>query len=85
LDNYNPAFLSIFSRSVIEQIKTGDPAWSDNVPAEVADVIRRRGFFGHRRLAATKENPTGPADVCGLDPRELVATPGLTSISQARA
>jgi hypothetical protein len=49
LDNYNPAFLTIFSRTVIEQIKTGDPSWSDSVPAEVAEVIRRRGFFGHRR------------------------------------
>jgi len=53
LDNYNPAYLSIFSRDVIGQIKAGDPAWSDNVPSEVAEVIRHRGFFGHRRTAAT--------------------------------
>ncbi|HEV3416765.1 MAG TPA: TonB-dependent receptor [Pirellulales bacterium] len=54
LDKYNPAFLPIFSRTVIEQIKSGDPSWSDNVPDEVADVIRRRGFFGHRESAAAK-------------------------------
>jgi len=54
LDNYNPAYLPIFSRTVIEQIKNGDPSWSDNVPAEVAEVIRRRGFFGHRESAATE-------------------------------
>jgi hypothetical protein len=49
LDNYNPAYLSIFSRDVIAQIKSGDPSWSDQVPSEVAEVIRRRGFLGHRR------------------------------------
>lgn len=57
LDNYNPAFLPIFSRDVIQQIKAGNPAWSDHVPAEVAEVIRRRGFFGYRRPVAAKENP----------------------------
>ena len=51
LDNYNPEYLSIFSRDVIGQIKAGDPSWSDHVPPEVAEVIRRRGFFGHRRAA----------------------------------
>ena len=56
LDNYNPHYLSIFSRDVLEQIKTGDPTWSDHVPAEVAEVIRRRGLLGHRRAAAPKEN-----------------------------
>ena len=42
---------------MIEQIKSGDPAWSDHVPAEVAEVIRRRGLLGHRRAATPKENP----------------------------
>jgi hypothetical protein len=49
LDNYHPNYLPIFSRDVIEQIKAGDVSWSDKVPAEVAEVIRRRGFFGHKR------------------------------------
>ncbi len=49
LDNYNPAYLPIFSRDVMQQIKTGDNSWSERVPAEVAEVIRRRGFFGYRR------------------------------------
>jgi hypothetical protein len=58
LDNYNPAYLSIFSRDVIQQIKAGDPAWCEHVPAEVAEVIRRRGFFGHRRPLPAKETST---------------------------
>ena len=56
LDNYNPAYLSIFSRDVIGRIKAGDPSWSDHVPSEVAEVIRHRGFFGHRRSAPATEH-----------------------------
>ena len=69
LDNYNPAYLPIFSRDVIEQIKAGNPAWSNHVPAEVAEVIRRRGFFGHKRAAATevKETASFPAGIAVLD------------------
>ena len=37
------------------EIKAGDPAWSDHVPAEVANVIRRRGFLGHKRANPAKE------------------------------
>jgi hypothetical protein len=55
LDNYNAAHLSTFSRDVIQRIKAGDPTWSDHVPAEVAEVIRRRGFFGHKRVTPAKE------------------------------
>ena len=55
LDNYNPNYLSIFSRDVLQQIKSGDPKWSEHVPAEVAEVIRRRGFFGCKRPAVAKE------------------------------
>src|SRR6185295_19081431 len=56
LDNYNPAYLPIFSRDVIQQIKSGDPAWSNHVPSEVAQVIRDRGFFGFRRATPAKDN-----------------------------
>src|SRR5208282_1351823 len=38
LDNYNPAYLPIFSRDVLQQIKSGDNSWSERVPPEVAEV-----------------------------------------------
>ena len=75
LDNYNPAYLSIFSRDVIAQIKAGDASWSEKVPAEVADAIRRRGFFGHRRALPAKENSTLPAGIGGADRRPLLVCP----------
>lgn len=59
LDNYKPQYLSTFSREVLRLIESGDSTWTEHVPAAVADTIRRRGFFGYRRPAATKEaHPT---------------------------
>lgn len=75
LDNYNPDYLSIFSRDVIQQIKAGDASWSDRVPSEVAEVIRSRGLFGHRRTSQTKENPIPPNVLNGLNHGEFPACP----------
>jgi hypothetical protein len=55
LDNYNSEVLPIFSRDVIQQIKAGDARWSNSVPEEVADVIRRRGLLGYRRGSESEE------------------------------
>ena len=60
LDNFNSMNLSTFSREVLRQIQSGDPSWIEHVPAEVAEVIQRRGFFGYRRTPdvqpATKQS-----------------------------
>jgi hypothetical protein len=47
LDNYNPEYLSIFSRDVLKRISASDDAWMKMVPPEVADIIKKRGFFGY--------------------------------------
>ena len=52
LDNFKPDFLGIFSRDVMARIAAGDAAWEQMVPAEVAEVIKRRGFFGCGRHRA---------------------------------
>jgi hypothetical protein len=49
LDNYNPKYLTIFSRDVLKRIATGDESWDETVPPEVADMIRSRGFFGYKK------------------------------------
>jgi hypothetical protein len=49
LDNFNPDFLHIFSREVLERIASGDDSWEQMVPAEVAALIKKRGFFGYER------------------------------------
>jgi len=48
LDNFDESVLHIFSRDVLRRIKDHDPSWEDMVPPEIAEVIKRRGFFGYR-------------------------------------
>src|SRR5580658_2807409 len=47
LDNYRPEFLPIFSRDVLRRIAADDDSWESMVPADVAELIKRRGFFGY--------------------------------------
>ena len=49
LDNYKPDYPTILSRDVLKRIPTEDATWEAMVPSEVAELIRRRGFFGHQR------------------------------------
>jgi hypothetical protein len=49
LENYDPECLKIFSRDVLDRIKAGDAGWEQMVPAEIAEIIKRRGFFGCKK------------------------------------
>jgi len=49
LDNFNPNYLPIFSRDVLKRIASGDETWDQVVPPQVAEIIRRRGFFGYQK------------------------------------
>src|SRR6185437_16210426 len=49
LDNYNPKYLSIFSRDVLKRIAAGDESWDEMVPPQVAEIIRSRGFFAYKK------------------------------------
>lgn len=49
LDNYHREYLTILSRDVLRRIKAGDESWTSMVPPEVAELIRKRAFFGHQR------------------------------------
>ena len=46
IENYNPTYLDIYSRKILEQIVKGEEGWEKNVPAEVAELIKERGMFG---------------------------------------
>jgi hypothetical protein len=47
LDNFDESVLHIFSRDVLKRIRENDVSWESMVPVEIADVIRRRNFFGY--------------------------------------
>jgi hypothetical protein len=44
---YNEAILNIFSRDVLQRIKTGDSSWERMVPGSVATAIKKRKLFGY--------------------------------------
>ncbi len=52
LENYDEHCLSVFSRDVLEKIAAGDESWEAMVPAEVAEVIKSRNYFGFNVAAA---------------------------------
>jgi hypothetical protein len=46
LSDYDEKCLPIFSRDVLEKIRSNDPSWETMVPPEVAKIIRDRNLFG---------------------------------------
>jgi hypothetical protein len=46
IEGYDPSALSVTPREVLRLIKAGDARWEGMVPPPVADLIKRRGFFG---------------------------------------
>ena len=48
LTNYDQSVLHIFSRDVLRRIKDQDSTWEEMVPPEIAEVIKKRRFFGWR-------------------------------------
>jgi hypothetical protein len=46
LRDINEAYLPIFSRKVLAQLKAGDPAWEEAVPGPVARIIKERRLLG---------------------------------------
>ncbi len=49
LDNFKPEYLSIYSRDVLKRIASGDDSWEPMVPTAVAEIIKKRGFFGYQK------------------------------------
>ena len=48
LNKYDQSVLHIFSRDVLRRIKEADDSWEEMVPPEIAEVIKKRRFFGWR-------------------------------------
>jgi hypothetical protein len=47
LHSFDRNVLHIFSRDVLRRIKDQDASWEEMVPSEIAEVIKRRRFFGY--------------------------------------
>ena len=55
LDEYNPEFLSIFSKEVLKMIKEGDAGWMKMVPKVVSEIIKEKMLFGYKEVVKLKE------------------------------
>ena len=44
--DYEEEYLDIFSRTILEQIKSGDRQWEEHLPEGVAEVIKNNQMFG---------------------------------------
>jgi hypothetical protein len=47
---YDPTYLAISTPDVRRRIEVGDPSWEAMVPPVVADMIKSKGLFGHRKF-----------------------------------
>ena len=52
VENFNPAFLNIYSRKVLELIGKSEEGWENQVPAKVAEMIKDRGMLGYTQSFA---------------------------------
>lgn len=55
LDNFDESVLHIFSRDVLRRIKDHDASWEAMVPAEIAQVIKDRHYFGYSETEGADE------------------------------
>ncbi len=58
---FNEDYLTIFSRDVIQRIKSNDPTWEKMVPTKVANFIKERGLFGYGKPAKPAPTPAATA------------------------
>ena len=52
ISDYNPEYLRIFPPDALAKLQSGDSSWERMVPAEVAEMIKQRGFFGYQASKA---------------------------------
>ena len=45
ITDYNPDYLRIYPPEALAKLQSGDPAWEEMVPPEVAKIIKERAVF----------------------------------------
>ncbi|MBT7609013.1 MAG: TonB-dependent receptor [Bacteriovoracaceae bacterium] len=48
--DYEKKYSSIWSRTVLKMIQSGDPDWEKMVPKEVAETVKTKKLFGHKTM-----------------------------------
>lgn len=61
--DYRPDYLTIFSRDVLNLIKSGNPAFEQMVPSEVAKIIKERQLLGYKTVDPGPRTADAPEGV----------------------
>ena len=51
LQNFNSDLMHIYSRETLKRIGTGQPGWENDLPPEVTELIKQKGYFGYQPVA----------------------------------
>jgi len=49
IKDYNPDIMDIFSREILHKIERGEEGWEDQVPDGVAELIKAKHLFNHKK------------------------------------
>ncbi|MCB0472737.1 MAG: TonB-dependent receptor, partial [Flavobacteriaceae bacterium] len=49
IKHYNPEYLDIMSREVLQKIAQGEEGWEEMLPEGIADIIKDHRLFGYSR------------------------------------
>jgi hypothetical protein len=60
LRDYDDSLLKVFSRKTHTKLMTNDPSWEDEVPPQVAKIIKERKLLGYQSKVESKT--TEPAN-----------------------
>ena len=44
--DFEPEYLDIFSRDILEKIRTNQAGWESQLPEGIADIIQKEKMFG---------------------------------------
>ena len=48
IENYNPEYLTIFSKDVLKMIAKDQKGWQDLLPKGIAEIVKEQNLFGYR-------------------------------------
>jgi hypothetical protein len=55
IENYNPEFLDIFSREILQMINDGKSGWENMLPESTAEMIKNQNLFGYKEPILEKK------------------------------
>ena len=56
IEDFDSEILSIWSRQLLQKIRSGEEGWEEGLPTYVDTIIKEKGLFGYIKEA--KDNPS---------------------------